>query len=383
MRKIVLMSEKLNCILQDFKISLSIKKTQFLRVFLILAILAFLPIVRACANSVDYFALEVQFSKPGIDYDFGRFSHAGNYIVRDNNYIFQSQQNKNIATIISERKDRLCEECLNLRLQIPMETSTKKVPYFSFISSVSGKKVNMTKSNYKDWIAIFNANSQIELRKSNIYILLSSFSNRQDIIVEINEELASCEKCDGKCVSSFYGKNCIPKALKEEIESVLKNYDVINNFDELFWNYRVVGYGEKTVTDLYPSYEENINWKDALIKELEFLKDNKIVNLSEDDIKETGSLAERGKAGDNYRIVYSKNNLGEYKWQYYYETLNTELTDELNCEDFTSSIIPEEKMFFSKIGIPLYYLIPLVGIIILLIILAILFLIGRGIGKKK
>ena len=343
---------------------------------------------KGCVNSIDSFAVEVLLNKPDISYNLGKFSLAGEVIrgnfFSSNEYIFQSQYNKNLAVILSENSDLCRRNCVSVRLQIPAQTSQTKIPRFVLLSEVYGKKINLTEdvANYKEWHITFFSDS-VELRKNNVRILVNPklINPNNEVIIEINEKLQNCENCDGRCVSSQYGKLCINKKLKEEIEDVLKFSGIINNFDNLFSNYKVVENSEITLTDLKPEINpDSIDWEEALRQELVWLKNREIIDIGKEDIEKVVSLAGKGKAGHNSRIVYAEN---EDKWLYYYETKDAQLIQETNCEEFSPLQLPQNLPFFTNLSVSPYYLIPLMASVLLFLILFVLVLIARILNKKK
>jgi len=343
-------------------------------VFLLTFILIFPNFSSACINSADSFALEVVFNKNS--YNPNQLSALANTIQKQNSYILQSQYNRNLAAILTEMPE---DNSLSLRLQIPVETATTKIPYFSSISTITGRKINITQgtTNYKEWIIIYTNN--IEMKKEKLSIIVASLPLKYEIFLEINQKLQNCNNCEGKCVYNEYENTCITKKLESDIEDILKFSGLINNFNEVFQSYRVTGKGEKTITDLKP-LDIGIDWQEAIKQELVWLKDEKIINITHQDIEEISQLSEEGKAG-NSKIVYSDK---EEKWLYYYETPNPDLAKELNCKEFLLSDIPKNlPIIGATIGISTYYLIPIILAFLLLLTLVILFLIARTINKRK
>ncbi|MBI2629841.1 hypothetical protein HYW76_01945 [Candidatus Pacearchaeota archaeon] len=348
---------------------------------LAVAFLFALPMAGACINSRDSFAVEVEFNKQGITDDLSKISSAENVFSENKTYIFQSEYDKEIASLVFRNSDDLCEGCVSLRMQIPVDSSTKKVPYFSMISSLPEKEINLTwNTHYKDWTIFYSDNpSQIEFKKEKMYILISFLSRKRELFIELDDKLEDCSECDGKCIHSSYGESCITKEIKEEIEDVLGYYNVISNFGELFYDYRIIGNGEKTASDLSPVASSELDLKRALEVELNFLQQSGVIGINYEDIRQIAALAQMGKAGKNYRIVYSPKNK---RWIYYFQIDNPILTSEPDCRVFLPDKIPQEKIIFKKSEMSVYYSVPLFILISALILIIILIAIGRMVNRN-
>jgi len=355
------------------------KTEKVMRILCFLAIFALFLIsnVAACINPTDSFASEVLLNKQGANYSIEKLITAGNVIRQSGEYVFQSQYDKKLAAIV-KKENTQCKNCLLIRLQMPVETKTGEISYFSIASSIIGKNINLSQdtTNYKDWLIRYS--SSIELKKEKISITISSANNKYDLIIEIDENLSDCKSCDGKCVYSQYGETCIGKELKDSIEDVLKFSGLIDNFDDLFYSFKVIGKGNKIETDLQASAQVDVDWKEALREELVWLKKHSIIEIADKDIENIAILSKEGTAG-NSKIAYSQ---GKDRWMYYYETENPLLSKEFNCNEFSFSAIPEETPSFGLEKISLYYLVPIVIIGLFVLILLALFLISLVINKR-
>ncbi|MEK6820434.1 MAG: hypothetical protein AABX71_01865 [Nanoarchaeota archaeon] len=354
------------------------KKTLFTAIVLSLLCL---PLTAACVNPTDSFASEVVLNKPETYYNLGRFLKAENFLYEDGRYIFQSQYNKNLATILSEISSPVCKtNCLSVRLQIPLDEAEFKSYYLSVISSVVGKEISLKEEtdNYKGW-SIISGKTSLELKKNQINILISSLDRRSDIIIEINEKLKICGGCDGKCVYTAEGNKCITREMKEDIEEIMKFLGLINKFSDLFSSYRAVE-AEKTIADLKPAIEPYIDWEEAMKQELVNLKAKGIIDIEDKDIEKIAWLSERGRAGHNSRIVYSEK---DREWKYYYDTENPVLIRGVGCEEFPAKNLPRKALDFRKLNFSTYYLIPGMIAFFLAVIFVILYFIARKITKMK
>ena len=335
-------------------------------VFSLALAIVLINLASACINSADDYAVELEMAN--ITYSLANLVNFEN-IIHQQNYIMQSQYSKNLASILTETQ---CENktCLNLRLQMPVETKTIKIPYFSFTSSIY-KKVGLQKTNYKDWTINSNENS-IEVKKPGLSILATILPIKTDFIVEINKNIKECEVCDGKCLYSLIGNFCITKEIKDELNETAIILGL--NSEDIFYSYKIIGKGDKTITDLSPISEET-NFREALKQELVFLKTHKTINLSNEDIEKITDLAEKGKAGDS-KIIKSG------KWKYYYETTNKK--NDILCREFSASLIPISK---PKLIITnekqIYYAIPILLTLFLFLVLIILLILGRIMSQTK
>lgn len=353
------------------------------RVLLILFVFFayFLSLCSACINSADDFAVEVEINKNNAYLDIEKLANAKNVVFKDNSYIFQSDYDPDLAVIIKQ-KNVSCNNCFSIRVQTPTSSETILSPYFSFVSSPTFRNINFANktSNYEGWNVIFSTNAkQIEFRKGNYYVSVSTFLNRRDVFIEIYENLRDCSQCSGKCLADVYGnKVCFEERFISEIVGVLSNFGIIDRIEDLFFNSRIIGKGQKTITILQ-SQNSQANLKEAIKKELLFLNNSKILILDSEDIDSIYFLAEDGMAGDNNKIVYDSS---DKKWKYYYQTENAVTNIQVDCKEFGKENIPSMKPVFSWRNSP-YYVIPLVIVISFLIIIILLTIIGRIIKNTK
>ena len=341
--------------------------------FILLLTISLIASANACTNTLDDYAVEVILNNKNITYDLNRLFLMQNINYYKQESIMQSQYSNELASIVKESNES-CTKCLLIKIQIPVETMTKEIESFSFVSSIGIKEIKPVedKSYYNNWF-ITKKENDIYLKKEGIKIIISQFEKRNNILVEIDKKLGNCTDCSGKCIVSShtnsYGDLCINNELKTEIDSVLK-FLINSNFNELFLNYMVIWNGKKEITDLSPK-KEYFDLKEALKQELVFLKRNEIINLTDNEIENIAKLADKGKAG-NSKIVYHGN-----VWDYYYNIFG--FSKEKNCNSFPASSIPNEKPAFSNKKS--YYFVPLVIFSIVLLIMLILLLTARILNK--
>lgn len=144
-------------------------------------------------------------------------------------------------------------------------------------------------------------------------------------------------------------KKCIDKSLEDDIADILKHSGLISSFDEITASYRVLGMGTSTMLDLSPQIETDIDWKSSLKAELEYLKSEGLILITEQDISEISDLA------------------------------NIE-----NCNPFPASSIPAGPIKFnSSSKVSTYYLIPIVLVASFFILVILLIVIARLIERKN
>ena len=348
--------------------------------FIMLFLLFLIPSSFACINSLDDYALELILNKPNITYDLGKLAKAQPLNKQDNVFILQSQYNKELASIIKEtnQSEKLL---LSIRLQLPAKTEAKAIPYFSFISSLANKKISSLEefTFFNGWKILSISSLYYEAKKDNIHLVINSAKNKYDLVFEINDFLQGCKNCEGKCIqqslSNPYGEACLDSRQKKEINTLLA-FLFNSSFEDLFYNFRVIGKGEKIVTDL-SQLKQEIDFSEALKQELVFLKKNSIVNIDDKDISNLAKLADKGMAG-NSRIVYGNGN-----WVYYYASVNPALTKELNCQEFSPVSIPSNTPVFQEEKISVYYLVPILISISFVLALIVIILLARLIVKKS
>jgi hypothetical protein len=329
----------------------------------------------SCINTADSYASEVLLNKPGIDFNLNSLNNAQNVILSGDKYILQSSYSSSLALILEKQSSSL-----SVRLQMPVTSQEENLPYLKF-SMTSNKVLNLSENNYNNWkISCTNDNpqSECEFTKGKTDILASLVSGKYEITIETYEELSSCQGCGGRCIST----KCINQPLLEDIQSILKESDLVSSIDEIIGTYRVIGSGNSLINDLAPEKDSTIDWNAAMSQELTHLKREGIVLITDADISEIAGLATQGKAGQNSRIVYG-NKENTASWLYYYETNFPDLTKLENCNEFPSSLIPTGMVIYSGQQISNYYLVPMVMTAGFIGLLVILIITARLIDKNK
>ena len=361
------------------------KNLYFFCLILLFSITSVFSVFALCINTADNYAVEVLLNNPDIDYNLNLFNSAQNVIIKNNQYILRAEYDSNLALVLE--KISLPLSGLLIRLQLPVKSEEKNLPYLKFSSTAARGIINVSGESYNGWsISCIKGNppAQCEFDKEKTSILVSSISlNKYEITIETREELKNCEGCDGRCLIFSGEGKCISKKLKDDIESILKHAGLISSIEEILSSYKLISSGNAVITDLSPEIKDNIDWEEALKQELVRLKRDSIIAITNSDIEAISELAEKGKAGQNSRIVFGEDAKGNKKWLYYYETKFPILTKLENCQEFSLLLLPTGNLIFSGQEISTYWLIPLIITLSLVILLILLIITARVINLNK
>jgi hypothetical protein len=352
-----------------------------------------------CISSLDDYAIEVLLNKEDISHNISLLKNAENVNYINGEYLLQSASSPDMAVVIKEVSEPFCKDCISLKIQIPVNRTTKEISYLEFSSTIKNKNMNILQ-DISDWSYNCLGSSCSFYKNNTIISIDNSVKNISIINVEIIE--APIESyCGGKIIYSSSGAFCIPKQNIDNIESLLKRLKLINNLDEIFLNYKIESSGVKTFYDFSPklSYTffpflsnqnltknnkdnlDSIKWDIIMNDEIEWIRFNGILSLNINDMREISQLAKLGYSGVNKRIYYGTDSEGKNRWMYYYESNLPKITKIKNCEDFLDGNIPKDFMAVQQtdntIKINLYYLIPIVFSFVLIIILIVLIFISR------
>jgi len=338
-----------------------------------------------CTNSADDYAVEVLLNKEGISYNTDLLNSAQNVVIDKNKYILQSEYNPSLALILEKPQSPLAG--LSVRIQIPVKSDTKTVPYLKF-STTSSKSLNFTGEEvYNGWgVSCIDGNpvQQCEFVKQNLDVFADRISSNYEINIEVSESLQSCKSCDGKCLSYLGKSACFAKEQEDDIQNLLVHFGFISMSESIFTSYKISSLGNADATTISPVINDAIDWKIALKQELYRLSRDSIIIIAPSDIDSISELAAPGKAGQNSRIVYGEDENNNKKWMYYYETKFPELTRLENCNEFSVSLVPTGMVVFSgDNNLSPYYIIPIVFTVFLAIMLVVLITLARVININK
>ena len=357
-----------------------------------------------CITSLDDYAVEVLLNKKDIQSNIDLLKNAENVNYINNNFIIQSSSSPNMAIILNKVSEPFCQDCISLRVQIPVNRTKKEVPYIEFSTTINNKNINIT-GGIENWSYNCLLSSCIFYKDSIIVETDNSVPNKTRINIEIMEDNKG-GYCGGRVIYSLSKAFCITKQNKEDIENLLKEVGVINNFEELFISYKIEGSGTKIIYDFSPQLNEdffsslskqnltidnetkleNLNWSTILYDEIEWMRFNGIISININDMKEISKLAKLGYSGVNKRIYYGIDSNGNTGWMYYYETAFPILTKFENCEEFDIKNIPSNFIYINQpdqLKISLYYIIPIAFSFALLIVLFVLIFIAKKKIKKE
>lgn len=317
-----------------------------------------------CLTPSNEFAVEVVVS----DYSLNELAHVMNRYV--NLFYGASQQNSELITLISETRD---PNGLSIRIQEPTELVSLKQPKYRFIVNVPGLTKSTYPGYYLSWKVNCLFNNCVFSRDPNT---VSVDKGREEVVVEVNQEIEACSpSCDGVCFSTGEESLCIPRKMQKDFEQVLYFTNSSKNLSDFIARSRIVAAQGPAATDIRSINGIEYSFENALREELVYLKNNRVINLSDEDLREIVALAERGHAGHNYRIV----NDGE-RWTYYNRAEGSSLTSELDCRAFS---LVEQDGVTSSTTKNLFYVIPAVLTVVAVILLVILNIIARALTSRQ
>lgn len=339
----------------------------------------------ACIRPIDNYATEVILNRPDITYNLNPLRNADNVIIKDNQHIFLSHYSSQLSVILSEKSEK-SDFALSVKLQAPVKLLNKRIPYL-IISSTLNKKIDTDTiiNNVHGWIRECEEKTKkCSFKKENISVTFKDANNEKtSVSVEIEDlEIPSCsEGCFGKCFS-YEGKSfCLKKIYKDELSEIFALFK--ESFNE-FLKTAFIEKGEREMLDTEPYNSKELQgivWKNAMKKELLWLKEQGIIRIPNQDIIFISSLAEQGTTG-NSRIIYGNDAEDNEYWQYYYQSQEPELKEPV-CEEFPVSLLLKENVIFHQARISFYYIIPLIITLSLLTLLTFLIILARIIHAKK
>lgn len=329
--------------------------------FILLLLLLLTPFSQAasCLTSSEEYATEVVIPE-------------GRYLSAQVSYLGERQGDRYAAPseygsgLVALFKETTFPDGLSVRLQIPTEIKEIHKPYLRILSyGVSGELRSDLAPQFNNWV-ISCSNSQCEFEKG--FTKLTFIKERSnEVALEFSQRLDACtEGCLGTCIESPSGNRCIDLATQRDIDTIIRYSELATNADELFADYRIAGTEDIIVTEIIPTSSTTLDWTEALKQELVSLSTKGVIYVTSQDIERIGSLAAKGQAGHDYRIVYDSQ---ENSWAYYDQTSNALLTGERDCTTYASPVVNLAEPLVNNS----YYLIPLViissGILLLLILI--------------
>ncbi len=324
-----------------------------------------LPVASAasCLTSSEEFAAEVVVP----NYDLQAIASLGrsfsSSIVASSQY-----DDKSLLVILSEVS---VPRGLSIRLQRPTEAREVTKPHLKFISySAAGMLRQPLAKSYYGW-DIQCAEKECAFEKEFMAITAPRESSGHGVAVEINEALTNCSgSCSGFCMSLSSSSYCIPAKMKQDLDAIFKYANLSLSFRDALSSYRLVGTDGIAVRDIVASDSKLLDWREAMRQEMVYLDAANIIDISKNDIEKIALLAEEGRAGNNYRIVFDE---PSSQWEYYDRTLEPLFSSERDCKSYESSQKTPKLMPQKKIGT--FYVIPImlgaIGIVILIALIVI------------
>lgn len=335
------------------------------RGIILIIFLMLLPLASACYSPMDNLAVEVYLNKPGISYNLTPLKSAENVLIENNTIIYRSHYDERVAIILREAKG------LHLRIQIPAKSFNSSYTYTRFNLSFIFPNESLKNAEKLGW----KIEGNYVFRKQNLLVQISSLKGNE---CRSDNECAT-GGCSGEiCTTRENAKNIVSicvykdwyKCLQmtscgcvngvctwkpnEDFEKCLKSHGVdpskiikVANGEVLIAAYNREKLGEEDLKELKELFnvlgiscafenltfktekidmpkgivdEYSFNFKEALREELKWLKENEIINITDDDIEAITSVAERGKAGYNSQIGWYETKEGKMAWIPYYKS---------------------------------------------------------------
>lgn len=333
-------------------------------ILVLLLLLLAVPLVSSCYNPMDSLAVEVRLNKPGISYDLSPLENAKNVIIDNGSIIYRSHYDGRVGVILKEVNSSLW-----IRIQIPAKGFESSYAHSSFESPLLISNESLEQIKALGWEV-----ENYTFKKGPLYVQISPRKGNEcksnldcaaggcsgevcttrDLAREIVTpcvyrewyeclKLTSCGCYNGlctwkptpefeKCLKDHniepskviklplaeiyiadYGKEKPSESDLNELEALFKELGISCAFDKLQFKTETVN-APLGVVDAY-----SFNFSEALKVELEWLRENGIVKISDEDLNAIVEAAEKGKAGYNSHIGWYKKN-GVYTWVAYDES---------------------------------------------------------------
>ncbi|WP_042697439.1 CGP-CTERM-anchored Cys-rich protein [Thermococcus sp. PK] len=334
--------------------------------FVLISLLIFVPLASACYNPMDSLAVEVRLNRPGIYYDLTPLKNAENVIIDDGSIIYRSHYDERVAVILKEVNSSLW-----IRIQIPAKSFESTYAHASFESPLLISNESFERIKALGWEV-----KNYTFKKESLYIQISpkngdecrrdsecavggcsgEVCTTKDLAREIVTpcvykewygclRLTSCGCYNGfctwkpnpdfeKCLKEHgidpskviklplaevyiadYGKE---KPSEEDIGELRELFEVLGiscAFDKLQFKSGTID----TPVGIIDPY--SFNFSEALRVELEWLRENGIIAVGDEDISAIVEVAEKGKSGYNSHIGWYEKG-GKYSWIAYDESDN-------------------------------------------------------------
>lgn len=343
------------------------KKTYILRAFYIrmsLASFIFAAILitnvgQNCLTSSDEYAVEALIPT----YDMQKILSFTELVQGHFAYL---SKNEDLIVLLTEE-----ENGLSVKLQMQTILTTSQQPHIRIANSQIKGTLNPTHFlSYIGW-DVECTDTQCTFSTPTRSITIEGKENPV-VTFEIDEALPVCDSsCGGVCIPAP-SPACLPRQQARELETVLRLVNITTSADELIKGSRLVGTQGIVLTDIKPLSQNQIDWEEVMGEELAFLKEQEAIELSNANIQSIASLADPGRAGENYRIVEEA---GE--WTYYDQTDLPPIPSNKQCLTYAT------KESTTKPAPRLFYLVPIILTFSALILFIILIVIARTVSKHN
>jgi len=257
---------------------------------------------------------------------------------------------------------------LSIKIQTPTDIVSSNEPLLKIVSNSAKGTIRSNLGRTVNGWSINCIDQACQVEKNNVLIETNPSGSGLETSVEIKNSLSACnENCRGICISAAQNPVCVDSQTKQDIDVILKYMNISNNFNELLESYRVPSeYLE--IKDLSPAFSESINWNEVMQQELTVLKNKGIISLDDKDISDISSLANRGQAGEKYRIVY---NAGT--WTYYYKIPGATFSNTKDCNAYSIEVqtSPEQP------DLNTFYLVPIILVSAAVVLFLVLIIVSR------
>lgn len=336
-------------------------------VLAVLLMFAFTPLAWACMSPADAYAVEVILNKQGIVYrPYPPFAALHNALIENDTFIYCSHYDKRLAVILWNASDGP-----HLRIEIPMEWRDAGVSQTAFNASLLITAEALEKLGEDGW----ETEDNLTFTRGNVTITLTPLSGGE-CTTDANCATGGCsgEVCAPRAEASKIVTPCVYREWysclgmtscgclngvctwkpNPAFESCLREHGVDPSKVIGAGTFRVkvkaynqspaeaeaavkdflgafgaeCGFGGLTFVEplggrLVPVVDPaEINFSEAVKVELQWLRENGVLDISDEDIAAIAKIAKPGKAGPNSHIGWYETKNGTYAWIPYDESLN-------------------------------------------------------------
>ncbi|NJE85405.1 eight-cysteine-cluster domain-containing protein [Thermococcus sp. CX2] len=335
-------------------------------VLAVLLMFAFTPLAWACMSPADAYAVEVVLNKPGIVYrPYPPFAALHNALIENGTFIYRSHYDKRLAVILWNASDGP-----HLRMEIPMEWRDVGVSQTAFNASLLITGEALEKLREDGW----RTEDNLTFTRGNVTITLTPLSGGECTtdadcatggcsgeVCALRAEaskivtpcvyrewysclgMTSCGCLNGVC--TWKPNPAFESCLREhgiDPEKVIRAgpvrveveaYDMEPGEVEAAVKDFLLAFGvdcnpaltfmEPMSGRLVPVVDPSeVNFSEAVKVELQWLRENGVLEMSDEDIAAIAKIAKPGKAGPNSHIGWYETKNGTYAWIPYDESSN-------------------------------------------------------------